>query len=87
MTEVIIYTTKHCPYCIRAKNLLEKKAATYTEYRVDLDPELRREMEQRANRTSVPQIFINGFHVGGFDDMFMLDLDGKLDELLHPTTS
>ncbi len=82
MPQVVMYTTGMCPYCIRARNLLEKKGIAYQEHRVDLDPQLRPEMEQRSGRTSVPQIFIGDFHVGGFDDMAELDVEGRLDELL-----
>jgi glutaredoxin 3 len=82
MANVEIYTTQTCPYCVRARNLLNKKGVTFTEYRVDLQPELRTEMEQRSNGTSVPQIFIDGRHIGGCDDMFELDFDGELDKLL-----
>ncbi|MDX1811161.1 MAG: glutaredoxin 3 [Gammaproteobacteria bacterium] len=84
MTKVEIYTTAYCPYCIRAKSLLEKKGVTYTEYKVDHDNALYEEMIERAKRTSVPQIFINDFHVGGCDDMFILDISDELDALLFP---
>ncbi len=82
MPKVVIYSTGACPYCIRAKKLLEKKGVEYTDLRVDADPTLRTEMEERSRRFTVPQIFIGEFHVGGFDDMYVLELDGKLDELL-----
>lgn len=82
MPNVVMYTTASCPFCIRAKNLLDKKGVSYTNYAVDQQPELRPEMEKRAGRTSVPQIFIDELHVGGYDDMVDLDLEGKLDELL-----
>lgn len=80
--EIVLYTTGMCPYCIRARNLLDKKGVTYTEFRIDEQPELRSEMESRSSRTSVPQIFIGERHVGGFDDMAELDVLGELDELL-----
>lgn len=83
MPNVEIYTTASCPFCVRAKRLLEKKGVDYTNFAVDEHPELRPEMEERAaGRTSVPQIFIDDYHVGGFDDMVDLDMEGKLDELL-----
>lgn len=83
MPDVVMYTTAHCPYCVRARNLLDKKGVAYTDLRVDDNPELRPEMIERANgRTSVPQIFIDDFHVGGFDDMAELDVDGELDQRL-----
>lgn len=83
MPEVIIYSTAFCPYCTRAKQLLDNKNIKYTDIRVDENPERRSEMEQRANgRTSVPQIFIDDHHVGGFDDMVELDIDDELDPML-----
>ena len=84
MPKVVLYVTASCPYCIRAKMLLDKKGVDYIEHRVDQDLELREEMHQKSNRFSVPQIFIDDFHIGGFDDMYMLDLDDKLDPLLFP---
>ncbi len=80
--EVVLYTTGMCPYCIRARNLLDKKGVSYTDLRIDEQPELRPEMESRSGRTSVPQIFIGETHVGGFDDMAELDVLGDLDPLL-----
>ncbi|PKM43630.1 MAG: glutaredoxin 3 [Gammaproteobacteria bacterium HGW-Gammaproteobacteria-1] len=83
MPKVEIYSTGSCPYCVRARNLLERKGVAYTEYRVDLKPELRPEMERRAQGcTSVPQIFIDDRHIGGCDDMHALDAGGELDALL-----
>lgn len=82
MANVEMYCTGSCPYCIRARNLLEKKGVAFTEIRIDEQPERRAEMEQRSGRTSVPQIFIDDFHVGGFDDMAEMDIDGELDERL-----
>ncbi len=83
MANVEIYATQTCPYCVRARNLLTKKGIKYTEYRVDLQPDLRGEMTKRSNGgTSVPQIFIDGRHIGGCDDMFELDFEGELDKLL-----
>ncbi|MCW5588543.1 MAG: glutaredoxin 3 [Legionellales bacterium] len=82
MAEIIIYTKSTCPYCIRARQLLQQKNATFTEISVDNDPEKRREMEQLSNRHTVPQIFINQQHIGGCDDLYALDSEGKLDELL-----
>lgn len=82
MKPVVMYTTGSCPYCIMAKRMLDNKAVNYTEIRVDQEPGKRAEMEQRSQRTSVPQIFIGDFHVGGFDDMQELEYDGELDEKL-----
>lgn len=80
--KVEVYSTALCPYCSRARHLLEKKGVQFIEYRVDKEPALREEMEQRSHQTSVPQIFIDNRHVGGFDDMAELDIDGELDALL-----
>ncbi|MAD16422.1 MAG: glutaredoxin 3 [Alteromonadaceae bacterium] len=83
MSKVEIYTKGHCPYCHRAKALLEQKSVTYTEFKVDVQPELRPEMITRANGSStVPQIFIGAQHVGGCDDLFALESQNKLDTLL-----
>jgi glutaredoxin 3 len=80
--KVEIYSTGLCPYCSRARRLLDKKGIPYTEYRIDKEPGMREEMVQRSQRTSVPQIFINDRHIGGFDDMAALDVDEELDKLL-----
>lgn len=77
-----MYSTGFCPYCVRARMLLERKGVAYTDVRVDLDPGLRTEMIERSGRTSVPQIFIGDFHVGGCDDMYALENQGRLDPLL-----
>ena len=83
MPKVTIYSTATCPFCVRAKALLDKKGVEYEEVRVDQHPDRRPEMESRASgRTSVPQIFIDDFHVGGCDDMYELDFDGDLDSKL-----
>lgn len=84
MSQVVMYTTGTCPYCIRAKNLLDRKQVEYTELRVDHDAELRNEMHSRSRRFTVPQIFIGDFHVGGFDELYMMELDNELDKLLFP---
>ena len=83
MADVEIYTTPFCGYCSRAKRLLDNKGVTYREIDVFASRALREEMIQRAGgRTSVPQIFIDGKGVGGFEDMVELDLDDGLDPLL-----
>lgn len=83
MAQIEIYTTNTCPYCVRAKKLLDQKGSPYQEIDVSEDAELRKSMTERAGgRTSVPQVFIDGFHVGGCDDLYALDKDGKLDPLL-----
>ncbi|MEO6690009.1 MAG: glutaredoxin 3 [Dokdonella sp.] len=82
MVQIEIYTTAICPYCVAAKNFLEQRGWTYDEVRVDLDPARRDEMLKRsAGRRSVPQIFINDAHVGGFDDLVAADRAGRLREL------
>jgi glutaredoxin 3 len=78
-----IYTWLSCPYCIRAKALLNRKGVEFTEYAIDGDRQARAQMSDRANgRTSVPQIFIDDVHIGGCDDLHALDAQGKLDSLL-----
>jgi len=80
---VEIYTTPYCPYCVRAKALLEKKGVDYSETDVSEDPRLRDAMTKRAGGSyTVPQIFIDGRHVGGCDDLHALDGRGELDPLL-----
>ncbi|ARV62194.1 glutaredoxin 3 [Nostocales cyanobacterium HT-58-2] len=84
--KVEIYTWRTCPFCIRAKNLLARKGVNFIEYSIDGDEAARNLMARRANgRRSVPQIFINDHHVGGCDDIYALDGQGKLDELLAST--
>jgi glutaredoxin 3 len=81
--KVEIYTWATCPFCIRAKKLLEQKGVDYTEYSIDGDEMARSQMAQRSNgRRSVPQIFINDQHVGGCDDIHQLNARGQLDALL-----
>lgn len=83
MADVVIYTTPFCPYCSRAKRLLDSKGVTYEEIDLYMQPGRRDEMVQRAEgRTTVPQIFIDGTPVGGCDDIHALDRAGKLDPLL-----
>ena len=82
MANIIIYSSENCPYCVRAKQLLQQKGANYTEIRVDLDDAKREEMMARSGRRTVPQIFINEQHIGGFDDLAALNSAGKLDPML-----
>lgn len=83
MADIEIYTTKICPYCVRAKSLLQKKGAPFKEIDVTSDAELRTALVQKAGgQRTVPQIFINGKHIGGSDDLYALDREGKLDSLL-----
>lgn len=80
---VEIYTWSTCPFCIRAKALLDRKGVDYTEYCLDGDEAGRAKMAQRSHgRRSLPQIFINDQHVGGCDDLHALNAQGKLDSLL-----
>ena len=83
MAEVELYTTMFCPYCARARALLERKGVTYTDIDIFDEPARRGEMIQRAGgRTTVPQIFINGEHIGGSDELVALDRAGELDAKL-----
>ena len=82
MSEILIYTANLCPYCIMAKRLLDKKGVSYTEINVDAESGLREEMMRKTKRRTVPQIYIGDFHVGGFDDLYALDQQNKLDLLL-----
>jgi glutaredoxin 3 len=83
MPDITIYTTPLCPYCARAKGLLKRKNAAYTEIDVSDDTALREAMRTRTGgRNSVPQIFIGAIHVGGCDDIHALESQGKLDALL-----
>lgn len=81
--KVEIYTWSSCPFCIRAKSLLKQKGVDFSEYCIDGDEAARGKMSERANgRRSLPQIFINDYHVGGCDDIYALESQSKLDELL-----
>ena len=82
---VTVYSTRACPSCVRAKALLDAKHVPYTEVFVDLDPEKRVEMVQKSGRRTVPQIFIGEHHVGGFDELYVLEREGGLDPLLTLT--
>lgn len=82
MQPVVVYSSDYCPYCMRAKQLLQHKGVDFTEIRVDGQPALRAEMTRKAQRTSVPQIWIGATHVGGCDDLYALERAGKLDSLL-----
>lgn len=83
-TQVTMYTTAVCPYCIRAERLLESKGIkNIDKIRVDLDPDQRQVMMQKTGRRTVPQIYVGETHVGGFDDLYALDQAGRLDLLLN----
>jgi len=86
MADIEIYSTAACGYCIAAKNLLRSRGLEWRELRIDIDPAARAEMLNRApGARTVPQIFINGTHVGGFDQLAAADRSGRLNELLQAT--
>lgn len=78
----LMYSTRFCPYCVRARNLLDAKQVSYTDIGVDGEPERRQEMMTRSGRHTVPQIWIGEYHVGGYDDLAQLERQGQLDKLL-----
>ena len=82
MAKIEIYITPFCGYCARAKGLLDQKGAAYEEMDVMMDEKKRSEMRERSKRSTVPQIFINGQHIGGSDELAALEQAGKLDPLL-----
>lgn len=82
VADVVVYGTARCPYCIRARTLLDSKGITYKDIRLDQHPEYRAEMERLSNRRTVPQIFINGKHVGGCDELYALEYIGELNAAL-----
>lgn len=82
MKPVTVYSTRICPYCVRAKALLDSKHVPYTEVLVDVDLDRRTEMMQKSGQRTVPQIFVGETHVGGCDELYALDRQGKLDTLL-----
>ena len=80
---VVIYTTRWCPFCVRAKALLDQKGVSYQEIPVDGDPAIRQQMAERAGRTSVPQIWIGDLHIGGCDELHAFERQGRLDAMLN----
>ena len=83
MKKVEIYTWQYCPFCIRAKSLLNKKNIDFIEYKIDGDESAREKMSQRANgKRSLPQIFIDNNSIGGCDDLYSLEEENKLDSLI-----
>ncbi len=82
-SNILIYTTQTCQFCIRAKALLDNKGWVYDEISVDDNPELRQEMIEKAGQTSVPQIWIQGHHIGGCYELQTLESSGKLDAFLE----
>jgi glutaredoxin 3 len=85
MPQVIMYTTSWCPYCRAAKSLFAAKKVDFTEIDVSEEPKLRLDMERLSGRRTVPQIFINGTPIGGYDDVLSLETSGELDKLLNET--
>lgn len=83
--DVLLYTTSWCPFCRRAKTLLKEKGVQWKELDIEADPVHRQAMTEASGRNTVPQIFINGTHVGGSDELFELDVRGELDKLLGRT--
>ncbi len=82
MADITVYSTPICPYCVRAKDLLKRKGADYSEIDVSDDAEREKMIERAGGRRTVPQIFIGDTHVGGFDDLAALDRKGELDALI-----
>ena len=82
MSKIIIYSKEVCPYCVRAKALLTRKNAAFEEIKITTDEQKEEMMKKSGGRMTVPQIFIGDFHVGGCDDLYALDAEGKLDALL-----
>lgn len=82
MAKVVIYTTTICPYCVRAKMLLQRKGVAYEEVDVSGDADARRALVERTRQRTVPQIFINDEHIGGCDDLYALERAGQLDAKL-----
>jgi glutaredoxin 3 len=80
--KIVVYSTEWCPFCARARGLLESKGAKFEVIDVDERPEARTEMMARSGRRTVPQIFIGDTHVGGCDDLYALDAAGGLDPLI-----
>lgn len=86
MPDIVVYSSRWCPYCVRAKALLDHKGAAFTEILVDGDRERRCEMEDRSGGYTVPQIFVGETHVGGCDELYALDRAQRLDALLGGDT-
>lgn len=82
MASVVVYSSDYCPYCIRAKQLLNSKNIAFEEINVDGEPEIRQQMTEKSGHHTVPQIFINGAAIGGCDDLYALEATGQLDKLL-----
>lgn len=87
MVNVVMYGTQSCPYCVAARRLLANKGVEYEDIRVDMHPERRAEMQRKGGGHTVPQLWINGQHIGGCDDLYALDRQGELDRLLAAVAS
>ena len=85
LPKILMYTTASCPFCQSAERLLAEKGVAVEKIRVDLEPARRAEMMKKSGRRTVPQIWIGARHVGGCDDLYALERDGKLDSLLKAT--
>ncbi|HSN00571.1 MAG TPA: glutaredoxin 3 [Rudaea sp.] len=83
MPKIEIYTSASCAYCVAAKNLLKSRGLDYAEIRIDTDPARRDEMLARAQRRTVPQIFVNDRHVGGYEDLVAAERSGELARLIE----
>lgn len=81
--DIIVYSTRVCGYCLRAKQLLQSRNLAFTEILIDQDPVARKTMEERAGRRTVPQIFIHDQHIGGFEELAALARSGELERLVH----
>ncbi len=84
MSDIVMYCTPFCSYCMRAEELLARKGVSIEKIRVDGDQDAWKAMEKKTGQQTVPQIYIGKTHVGGYDDMAALDMAGKLDPLLVP---
>ena len=85
MPSVLLYGTRFCPYCVGARLFLRQRGVAFEDIAVDGNAALRREVEARSGRYTVPQIWIDDYHVGGFTDLLALEREGVLDELLRPS--
>lgn len=86
MKNILMYSSDYCPFCMRAKALFSQKGYDFEEINVDGNPALRQEMIQKAGRTSVPQIWIDGQHVGGCDEVYAMNRSGSLDQIMNQDT-
>ena len=82
MAKIEVYSSAHCPFCVMAKRLLDRKGVVYEEIRVDLDPAKRQEMMKKSRQRTVPQIFINNEAIGGYTDLVAIDNSQRLDSML-----